>query len=336
MTEEKPIISKNGLILIGITSIAIFIVGMILLLLGFNEAFYSSNSIVRAIFEVITNTGDAMFYIIIITIFYIVYDKKFTKNLLFSLLFSIYINEFIKEIVKDPRPSTNIDPSSETGYVETSYGFPSGHSQSAVAFYGYIGYKFKDKSKPFLIPVILSIYIFLVALSRIILGVHDLQDIIGGLLIGIGFLMAFIYLEPVISKKVNTFNLPLKISLAIIISVALFLLGIILFPTTGQGLIKNPVPYADTGGIGQVTGAFMGFSIGYLLENKYINYQPTSITIKQKIINLIIGLIFLLVVYLILDILISDNVFLRFIRYACLAFTVAFCAPLIFTKINKK
>jgi membrane-associated phospholipid phosphatase len=311
-------------------------VGVILLLLGYNEAFYNSNPLIRAVFEIITLTGDALVYLIIITIFYIVYDKRFTKNLLFSLLFSTYINDFAKEIFKDPRPPTNKDPSSDTGYVEASYGFPSGHAQGAVAFYGYIGYNFKSKSKSFLIPALFSFYIFLVALSRLILGVHDLQDVIGGLLIGTGFLIAFVYLEPIISKKVNTFNLPLKIILAIIVSLGLFILGILLFPTAGQGLIKNPVPYADTGGIGQVTGAFMGFSIGYLLEDKYINYQPSEITKKQKIVNLIIGLVLLLVVYLVLDIVISDNVFLRFIRYASLAFAVSFFAPLIFKKINKK
>ena len=54
MSEKRKYLLKNGLILIGITFLAILIVGLILLLLGLNEEFYSTNSTVRAIFKVIT------------------------------------------------------------------------------------------------------------------------------------------------------------------------------------------------------------------------------------------------------------------------------------------
>ena len=336
MSEINEILSKKGLIIIGITSAAILIVGLILLALGYNEAFYSSNSVVQAIFQVITDTGDETFYIILISAFFIAYDKKFTKNLIFSLLFSAYLNNFLKDIFQDPRPPTNVDPTSETGVVETSYGFPSGTSQSAVAVYGYIGYSFKDKAKPFVIPTILSIYIFLLAISRIILGVHDLQDIVGGLIIGIGFLLVFIYLEPVISEKVNTLSLQLKILLVFVVSILLFIIGVLLFPTSGQFPVKNPIPYGDAGGYALLSGIILGFSVGYLLEDKYVNYQPSELSNKRRIFNLILGLIIVFAVYFILRYVIYGNVFLRFIRYALFALTISLILPLIFTKINRK
>lgn len=334
--EKDEILTNKGLILIGITSGAILIVGLILLALGYNEAFYSSNSGVRAVFQLITDTGDEMFYIIVIAVFFIAYDKKFAKNLLFSLLVTTYINNFLKDVFQDPRPPSNLDPSSETGYIAEGYGFPSGHSQSAIAVYGYAAYHFREKSKPLVIPIIVSIYIFLIALSRIILGVHDLQDIIGGLLFGICVLIPFIYLEPIVSEKLETSSLQLKILLAIIVSVLLLVIGTVIFPMSGQYPIKNPVPYADAGGYALVSGVILGFSLGYLLENEYVNYLPSELSNKQKIINLIVGLILVFVIYFVLGLVIRGNIILRFIRYALLAFSISLVLPIVFNKINRK
>ena len=334
--EKEEILTNKGLILIGITSVAILIVGLTLLALGYNEAFYSSNSGVQAVFQLITDTGDEVFYIVVIAVFFIAYDKKFAKNLLFSLLITTYINSFLKDIFKDPRPPSNLDPTSEHGVVAENYGFPSGHSQSAVAVYGYFAYHFKDKSKPYLIPIILSVYIFLVALSRIILGVHDLQDIIGGLLFGICVLIPFIYLEPIVSEKLETSSLQLKILLAIIVSVLLLVIGAVVFPTSGQYPIKNPVPYADAGNYALVSGVILGFSIGYLLEDEYVKYLPSELSNKQKVINLILGLILVFVIYFGLGLVIRGNIILRFIRYALLAFSISLVVPIILNKINRK
>lgn len=336
MSENDEILSKNGLLIIGITSVAILIVGLILLALGYNEAFYSSNSGVRAIFEIITFTGKTEFFIILIVILFFVYDKRFTKNLIASLLLSVFTFSILKDIFQDPRPSTNISNQEEYGMIETDYGFPSGHALNAVTVWGYIAYEFKDKSKPYIVPVILSVLIFLNAISRIIIGVHDLQDIIGGLIIGVGFLIAFIYLEPKFSEKISTLNLSMKIIFTVAVSVSLFLIGTLLFPTAGLGLVENSPKYSDAGYYAIVGGASLGFFVGYVLENEYVNYQPSELKIKQKIFNLILGLALVLILYLIFGLLIHGNVVLRFIRYALLAFVAIFFIPLIFTKINRK
>ena len=336
MTEQEKLLSQNALVIIGIISGIVFVVGMFLLTLGYNEAFYVEDPLVRAIFQVITDLGSDIVFIIIMAILYIIYDKRFAKNLAFNLLFTGYLNAFIKGIFQDPRPDTNIDPSEEYGYIETSYGFPSGHTQNAVTVWGYIAYEFKDKTKSYIVPIILSILIFLISVSRMIIGVHDLEDVIGGYVIGICFLIAFIYLEPIISPKVNELSLQMKILIAVVISILLFAIGTLLFPAAGLELVKNAPVYTDAGNFGSVTGAMLGLSIGYLLENEYIKYEPSDLNKKQKCINLIIGIIILIITYYGLDLIISGNVFLRFIRYALIAFILTLVAPLIFRKINRK
>jgi membrane-associated phospholipid phosphatase len=341
MSERKEYLSNRGLIVIGIVTLIILVAGIILCYSGLNEEFYSESNSIRAIFEVISYLGEPVVFLVIIVILFLAYNKILAKNLLLSILVSYYINEWVKDIFRDDRPDTNIDTSEDYDLIEPSYGFPSGHSQNAMAYWGYLGNEFKDKYKykeiP-IIPLILSFVIFLVAISRIIIGVHDLQDIIGGLLIGIGILLLFIYLEPILSEQFNKLKLTVKIILAICISVGLFLVGTFLFPKAGLGLASTPTPppYADAGAFGLVGGVILGFGVGYILEQEYVKYDPSTLTNKTKLINALIGLVIALVIFIPLEYLLEiDSAFYRYFRYALIAFLISYAIPLICVKINK-
>ncbi|MCK4370785.1 MAG: phosphatase PAP2 family protein [Candidatus Lokiarchaeota archaeon] len=341
MSEKNEFLSKKVLMIIGITWLTILLIGLILYFAGLNEAFYSDNSTVQTVFNVITYLGDPIVLIIVVAILYLAYNKKFAKNLTLSLLISYYTMEMVKEIIQDPRPAENIDPAEDYGVIEPNYGFPSGHAQNSAVFWGYIGNNFKNKYKyndiP-IIPVILSGLIFLVAISRTIIGVHDLQDMIGGLLIGIGMLLLYIYLEPILTEKFNKLSFIAKIIITVVVSVALFLVGTFIFPMAGLGLAisPTPAPYSDGGAFGLVGGVLLGFGVGYLLENEYVKYDPSQLSNKKKVLNVIIGLVIVLAIFILLDYLLEINsVFYRFSRYAILAFVLAYVIPLICTKINK-
>jgi membrane-associated phospholipid phosphatase len=310
---------------------------LILLALGFNEKFYGESSTVRSIFKFVTYFGEPIIFVILIAIIFITYDKNFAKRLTLSLLFTYYISDTIKEIFQDSRPDTNSDGSD---LIESSYGFPSGHALNSVGFWGYFAYEWKDKPKSLriqFIPAIFSVIILLVAVSRVVIGTHDLQDIIGGLLIGIGLLLLYIYLEPTLAAKFTELNFSIKMILAVLIPIILFIIPTLLFPAAGVELVEpDPPLYSDNGAFGLVGGTLFGLSMGYILENEYINYDPRTLKTKQKIINVIIGLIILLAIFLPLEYLLEiDSVFYRFARYAILAFVLTFLLPLLFKKINK-
>ena len=339
MSESNKKLSKNELITVSVIFVVVLVMGLILLGLELNEAFYSTSSTIRSIFEVITFLGEPIVFIVMVTFFYIIYNKRFAKNLALSLLFTSYLNEFFKNIFIDPRPATNIDlgevtPENPAGLIETSYGFPSGHTSSAVATWGYIGYDFR---KRLYIVIILGIIVFLVAVSRMIVGVHDLQDVIGGFSLGFVVLLLFTYLEPYGTKQFNALNLPVKLVVIVIASLGLFLLGIFLFPTSGTVLLPVPVAFNDSGQFSQVGGIFLGFGIAYVLEGEYVKYEPSKLDLKWKIINLAIGMVILFVVYFGLEALKGyfDSVFYRYARYAIVGFILGYVAPLLFVKLNK-
>ena len=338
MSENNKNLNKNELITVSVIFVVVLVLGLILMGLGLNEAFYSSSSTIRSIFKAITYLGEPIVFIVMVAVFYIIYDKKFAKNLALSLVFTVYLNEFFKDIFMDPRPATNVGgevtADNPAGLEETSYGFPSGHTQSAIGTWGYIAYDFR---KRLYIVIILGIIMFLVAISRMIVGVHDLQDVIGGFSIGLIVLLLFTYLEPYGTEKFNALNLPIKLIVIFVVSLVLFLLGIFLFPTSGTDLLPTPVAFTDTGSFSLVGGVLLGFGIAYILENEYVNYEPSKLDLKWKIINLVIGLVILFVVYFGLEAIrgLFDSVFYRFARYAIVGFVLGYLAPLIFVKLNK-
>ena len=77
---------------------------------------------------------------------------------------------------------------------ESSYSFPSGHSLTAMAFYGfiiYLIYKSKLKYKK-VYMMLLSLLILLIGLSRVYLGVHYITDVLGGFTFSLFYLIIFI------------------------------------------------------------------------------------------------------------------------------------------------
>lgn len=305
------------LIFAGVT----FVVGLILYLAGlnlwFNEFFYD-NSTVYLIFSLITELGGVRAFIFLIVIVWYAYDKKFARNLAFSLLGSYYVSEIIKDICRDPRPYTNIRDSEP---VEEGFGFPSGHSQNSIAAYGYIAYEAHVKKNKIFFWIF-TVLVYLIASSRVIIGVHDLQDVWGGLSFGFIWLILFIILEPKVSEKITSLSLIIKLILSVVIPILLFVIGIYAFP--------NP-----TGDYGLVSGAMMGLALGYILETEKIKYDPRELSNKQRILNLVIGIVIALVLYLVLSFAFPESPIMDLLQYLILSFILVTLVPWIFTKINR-
>jgi len=78
-------------------------------------------------------------------------------------------------------------------YAPTSFAYPSGHSSGAVILYGLVASfiaQEKAQTQRWKIYLTLGIPITLIALSRVLLGVHWVSDIIGGILLGLSLCAA--------------------------------------------------------------------------------------------------------------------------------------------------
>lgn len=142
-----------------------------------------------AIIKIITFLGSAI-VVIGITILCLLFLKNKKIGLFMAIdLTSITIFQYIlKFIFRRERPiGINL-------IEETNYSFPSGHSLTAMAFYGFIIYLiYRSNLKYKKVYIMgLSIMILLIGLSRVYLGVHFITDVLGGFTFSLFYLIIFI------------------------------------------------------------------------------------------------------------------------------------------------
>jgi undecaprenyl-diphosphatase len=124
---------------------------------------------------------------------------------LLSLLTSVIGGEIFVSIIKNtidrPRPSL-----SDALVIENSFSFPSGHTFTAIAFYGlltfFIAHNLKKKLARIITYTFGIILILLIGLSRIFLGAHWPSDVLASLVSGIAWLTILVTIAS-IRKKFN-------------------------------------------------------------------------------------------------------------------------------------
>ena len=149
------------------------------------------NTNLTHIIKIITFLGSAAF-VITVTVLALLLIKNKRIGLFMSIdLIVITIFQYIL------KPTfSRLRPVGINLIEETNYSFPSGHSLTAMAFYGfiiYLIYKSNLKYKKLLITL-LSILILLIGLSRVYLGVHFITDVLGGFTFSVFYLILFIEL----------------------------------------------------------------------------------------------------------------------------------------------
>ena len=149
---------------------------------------FISNNITTAV-KFITFLGSAT-VVIGVTVLSLIFikDKKVGLFMSIDLVVITIFQYILKAIFQRSRPiGINL-------IEESSYSFPSGHSLTAMAFYGFIIYLiYKSNLKYKKIYVIaLSILILLIGLSRVYLGVHFITDVLGGFTFSLFYVIIFI------------------------------------------------------------------------------------------------------------------------------------------------
>ena len=130
---------------------------------------------------------------------YHIYSLMVSANIVVGAL----LNYFLKQLFQRQRPDL-------LRLIEIGgYSFPSGHSMSSVVFYGFLIYlsiRYLKHWSKYCITGVLGLLIIAIGFSRIYLGVHYASDVLGGFIIGLGWLVLFIRLSDrfVISKEKNS------------------------------------------------------------------------------------------------------------------------------------
>ena len=225
-------------------------------------------------FQYITWLGYKDFLFLFVPFCYWFFDRKIFSTFTLFVFISALINAFLKDFFQDPRPENieSIDPFLVS--LDPSYGFPSGHAQLAVVIWGFILLRSKNN----FIKILCLFLIASISFSRIYLGVHDIADVISGIIFGI---VSLILLEQLLSNKGEWLR-KLNKTWHFLIYLIFFALAYTAWPLEENNLVALAL------------GALViGFWLGKIMDEKYFNFQnPDNIVLKITFVGLaIVGFI---------------------------------------------
>lgn len=154
--------------------------------------------------RLITELGSASFLIpftVIMGIALWILTRDFLPVLIFSggTLMSHIINLMIKALVSRERPRLDIAANAE------GYSFPSGHAMIPIVCYGLLLYilikKIKSTKASLMLQFSFALLVALIGISRVIINVHYLTDVLTGFIIGSILLLTYIKIYEYLNKR---------------------------------------------------------------------------------------------------------------------------------------
>lgn len=275
----------------------------------------------EAIFRLFTILGNEEFYLFLLPVVYWCVGRRVGIGLAYVSMLSVWANSAVKHLFDVPRPA---DTRLRVRWPETSPSFPSGHSQSAVTNWGYLALQLRRR----LWTVVAILLMLMISLSRMFLGVHFPQDLVGGWVIGLAVLFLFFWAAP----RVEPWLVRQPAGLQAALAVALPLVLIFLHPADTEGL------YPAEGALTPAS-ALIGMGLGLIMERAWVRFDVGG-SLGRRLVRLVLGLAIVVAVYAGPKLLLPAEMpypaeaTARFLRYVLLGWVTAFGCPWLFVKLG--
>jgi hypothetical protein len=198
--------------------------------------------------KTITFLGSEFAFIAILVFMLWCVDERRGLKIGLTVLLSAWLNSAVKDFFNQPRPY-DLDPSVKRAF-EPSPGFPSGHAQNSVSFWGILGSWLKQPAGiavAILFPLIISF-------SRLYLGVHFPTDLLGGWILG-GFILGIYFaFGSLLEAALIAANVRVRI---LVVAAVAFMMNALAPAHTNMG------------------GAFFGAGAGYILMAERFPFSAT-------------------------------------------------------------
>ena len=266
-------------------------------------------------FNLISFLGEEYVYIFVLSIVYYALDKRLGEILGFSLFVTGIINAVLKSLIGAMRPFekypdriVNLRPDTAGGYS-----FPSGHTQLFTTFT--FTAAFRKQSRLLLwTAIILSV---LMAISRMYLGVHFLEDVAVSLILGVAIAYGMHHLFSQLTDK-GKFKL--------------------YWITVAVGAVFLFTRYED---FYKTYGLLVGFVGGMQIEQRRIQFT-LDVVLWKKVIRVAGGLILMIAIMVGLgaafDTLATEGTdwmnILDFVRYGLISFIGLGVYPFLFQRFH--
>jgi membrane-associated phospholipid phosphatase len=265
-----------------------------------------------AFFAFFTFLGDEEFYLLLFPLIYWSVDRAVGVRLVVVFLLSGLVNQVAKHLAAQPRPFQYDSRVKEIVGAE-GFGLPSGHTQSAIVVWGYLGTAVRKRW----FWVLAGMLMVLTPLSRIYLGVHFPTDVPGGYVLGIAVLWLWLRY----GTRLEEWFFGQETIHQLILVTAIPALAMAAWPTEDM----------VTGG-----GTMVGIGAGLVLERRLVGFDVAG-PFVQRALRFLLGMVILAGLWLGLraafDGLEPANI-LRLIRYSLVGLWGVLGAPWVFLKLG--
>lgn len=212
--------------------------------------------------------GYEKFILFFLPLGYWAWNKAVFLRLFLLVAFTAVLNAWLKDLWQDPRPPLEYRLDYEVG---ASFGLPSGHAQIAVVLWLWLAYELRSRVFNWLSGFIVLGIIF----SRLYLGAHDLEDVLGGAVLGALTLGGFALLQRWDGwQALNPlWHLGLVVFMALV------------FQLSWQGTAPSYVPL--------LAGMLVGVLFGYWLEERLLGFHAHTMCWRRLLAALIGALAFI-------------------------------------------
>jgi hypothetical protein len=263
-------------------------------------------------FAVFTSLGDEEFFLLVLPLIYWSVNRAVGVRLMVVFLLSGLINQLVKTVAAQPRP---FEYDSRVAQIveQGGFGLPSGHTQSAVVVWGFLG----TTVRKWWFWVAAAALMVVVPLSRVYLGVHFPTDVLGGYVLG--FLVLWLWIR--YGERLENWFFDQETIHQLIFITAVPALAMAIWPTEDM----------VTGG-----GTMVGIGAGLVLERRLIGFDVAG-TLLQRTLRFLFGVTILAGLWLGLRAAFDGAepaILLRLLRYSIVGFWGAAGAPWMFLKLG--
>lgn len=291
-----------------------------------------------------TFLGGEEFFLLVMPAIYWCVDASLGLQIATLLISSSSLNELLKLAFHLPRPIW-VDAHVRALTVETSYGLPSGHAQTAMAVWGGLVTQMRQRW----IWGIALLAVILISLSRLYLGMHFLGDVVAGWVFGGLLVWVFARWGQAWMRRLQGLSLGMQIGLALGVALVYLVVcdaAIVLAPPDPPQWARtaaltlpaeefNPRnPEGPVSAAGRVFG--LGLSLALLAHGP--RFQAGG-PFRQRALRFGVGAVGMLVFWLGLRFIFpaGDDVLalaFRFVRYTLMVVWGLYLAPLVFLKFK--
>ena len=297
--------------------------------------------------KLVTFFGNEDFYILIMPALFWCVDAGLGLRLGIILMLSNGLNFSLKLAFHGPRPPW-YSPDVRAFVSETSFGAPSGHAMNAVAVWGFL---IKAIQRTW-VWLVFSMLILLIGLSRPVLGIHFLFDVITGWAFGLILLWLSLRLEVPLVRWLSNQRQSTRWLVAYSAVIAFILLGVLVkaslsgfqIPSSWIENAANASPVSSVidpfslSGLMTSSGAFFGLIAGALWLHTRGGFSAAG-ALGKRLLRFPLGLLGIILIWYGLGAVFPRGDYLlaytlRFSRYFLVGVWVTGLAPMVFLRLN--